>query len=346
MFFICFANKILILPSLLFKDIKGDGIFIYILGFLLDLGLLFIFIKLKKTYENLSFFQILSKNFTKFTAIFIYTIGLIFFFMKFLLTFNVTIIYFKQKIYPDGNILLFLVCFLPIVTHAVLIGLRSIGRCGQFFFLIVLLGFLSCYFISLTNYNSMPILFDTTILKFSTTMLKNSFAFGDFVILFFMMDKIELKNKDVKKLAWLSVLGSALATALMVSFFVIYQNTAFLYPSAISDIISVNTSFTRIGQIELFAMFIVAFITFYQLIIYAYCFNEAFTHLFKIKDWASMLWFNLIFIFVSYFIFNSIERVVFLAQTLSLYLGALPYVLVPLFGILALFLGGKHEKDV
>ena len=138
-FFICFANKILILPSLLFKDIKGDGIFIYILGFLLDLGLLFIFIKLKKTYENLSFFQILSKKFTKFTAIFIYTIGLIFFFMKFLLTFNVTIIYFKQKIYPDGNILLFLVCFLPIVTHAVLIGLRSIGRCGQFFFLIVLL---------------------------------------------------------------------------------------------------------------------------------------------------------------------------------------------------------------
>ncbi len=344
MFFLCFTNKILIMPSLLYKQVKTDGILTYLFGFLIDFILLFLFIFLKKKYQNLSFFQILSKNLTKYIAIFIYIFAAIYFLSKIVLVFNVTLIYFKQKIYPDGNLFFFLLCFLPIIVHSTILGLRVLGRGGQFFFIIVLASFLACFFISLSSYDRMPVLFDSNLKDFSLAYLGHIFSFGDFLVLFFMMDKVRLEKGQTKNLIIFSLLGMAVTLSIIVSFYVIYQSTAFLYTSAISDIISINSSLYQIGQIELFAMFIVLFITFYQLEIFLYAYNDTIISIFpKLKTWVNMIWFCVIFSLISYFLFNNIEKVLFLGEQVFPYLSILPVIIIPILFVILIIKRRKEE---
>ena len=59
LFVLMFANKILVLPSLLFEGAGMESIFILIFFFLLELGLVLLFLALKKKFPTQSFSQIL-----------------------------------------------------------------------------------------------------------------------------------------------------------------------------------------------------------------------------------------------------------------------------------------------
>ena len=55
-----FSSKLLILPSLLFKENGYGGIFCLAFALLFDLLILYLFIKLKEKYNNQTFKEILS----------------------------------------------------------------------------------------------------------------------------------------------------------------------------------------------------------------------------------------------------------------------------------------------
>ena len=132
-FIIIFANKVLLLPSLLYRDANVEGIFCYLILFLLEIGLIFLFIVLKSKFPNVSFASLVKEKFGIVTLKIIYFLLIIFFFCKLILIYNVTYIFFKDLIYKENDTIIFLVCFLPIINYLAFVGLRVLGRTCQLF---------------------------------------------------------------------------------------------------------------------------------------------------------------------------------------------------------------------
>ena len=86
-FIIIFANKVLLLPSLLYRDANVEGIFCYLILFLLEIGLIFLFIVLKSKFPNVSFASLVKEKFGIVTLKIIYFLLIIFFFCKLILIF-------------------------------------------------------------------------------------------------------------------------------------------------------------------------------------------------------------------------------------------------------------------
>ena len=134
LFFLIFANKILVLPSLLFNNAKFEGLIASVSLFLLELGLLVLFWKLKKKFPTERFFDVVKNNFGKIVTVIVFVFVGIFFLAKMILLYNVTYIFFRNLIYKESNNTLFLICLLPVVNHMAICGVRTIGRTAQLFF--------------------------------------------------------------------------------------------------------------------------------------------------------------------------------------------------------------------
>ena len=112
-----FANKILLLPSLMYEKSKADAIFAILILFALDLIVLPIFFKLKQLFPNEKLYNILSRKISPFLTKLIYLIFSAYFMFKALLVFSVTYVYFKQQIYQDEFLFLAIIAFSSIVKE-------------------------------------------------------------------------------------------------------------------------------------------------------------------------------------------------------------------------------------
>ena len=179
-----FANKILTLPSLLYEKSKADAIFVVLFLFLIDLSVLFIFFRLKEKYPKASFFDILKQNLSRPVAIIIFALFFLYFFATLLINFNFTHVYFKSQVYHDDQESVFLFVATAIIIFTMARGLRPLARTVEFFFLLIIFGFVAVMFVALSNTKEMLILFDSPISSFFVNMYKYAFSFGDMLLLF------------------------------------------------------------------------------------------------------------------------------------------------------------------
>ena len=147
--FCILSNKILLLPSLLYERSGNDAIFSMIIAFAVELIMLPIFICLKEKNPDKTFYQILEENITKVGAKLIFIAIMLFMILKAILTFSIVYVYFKQEIYQEEFLALILICMLPVITHGVVSGLRTITRTMEFFFSVLMVGFIFCLSMSL-----------------------------------------------------------------------------------------------------------------------------------------------------------------------------------------------------
>lgn len=274
------ANKVLVLPSLLFEEVGADGFFVLLALIGLDFLMLWAFFMLKSRYPTESFYQILRANLGKVVAVIIFILLLVFFLFKSLFSYSVSYMFLRMQVYQDELELLAIVCILPIINHAVLIGLRAFSRTIEFFYYIIITGLILCLFISLGNNIGMPIFLTTPPQNFLTSMYKHIFSFGDYIFLFLIMDKIELKAGEGRKIFRSALFGNALLLALYFLFYSIFRVTAFMHNNALSDIISVSSQYSSVGRIEIISMLTVIFLTFFQLMIFVYSFTNSFVTIF------------------------------------------------------------------
>lgn len=306
-----FANKILLLPSLMYEKSKADAIFAILILFALDLIVLPIFFKLKQLFPNEKLYNILSRKISPFLTKLIYLIFSAYFMFKALLVFSVTYVYFKQQIYQDEFLFLAIIAFIPVINHATAVGLRSFARSIELLFSIVLLGFIACLAFSLFTQLSMPIFFISNAKNFFTTIYEHTFAFGDYIFLFLIIDKIQIKKGQEKNFYFYSLLGMGLILALFFLFYSKYQITSFMHNNALADILVFSVQFNAIGRLDIIAMLTVMVITLFQLEIYNYAFSESFLSLFpKLNVYYSIAVFDILFAILYYIFIGKYEILV------------------------------------
>jgi len=303
-----FANKILILPSLLAENSKADGLFVLMGLFLIDFLGCICFLCVKKRYQTESLFEILSTHVGKVITYIIFLLLLFYFFIKFCLLFNITHGYFKAQVYQDEKIYIFLFTSIIVIWSFIKGGVQSLGRTAEFLFIPIILGIIFCVFISFTNFNNLPYFFDTKINILAESGFKYIFHFGDFLFLFLIMDKIEYSKKisrDILKISGIIMLLISVGEFL---YFSIFQNTSFMHTNAISDLIVLSYRIFDIGRLDIIAVITVMSLTFLQLGLYGYlCVKIMTTIMPNLSQTIASIFLGILFI-ISYFsVFNSYD---------------------------------------
>ena len=339
-----FSNKILTLPSLLSGFAKGDAIFILLMMFLADLGVLCLFFFLKNRYKTQSFFEILSSHLTKPVAIIIYIFLFAYFLMKLLLNFNSTQMYFKTQVYHDAHIFIFLFTTIVILATSILGGLRALARTIEFFYIPLIVGLLFCLFISFANINDIPVLFDTSFKSFFTGAFKYTFCFGDFLILFLLMHKIQIDKKWENNFLKYSIFSMSLILVEYGLFFSIFQFTGFLHTDAMSDIIVLSYKFFDIGRLDIIAIITIMLLTFCQIGLYGYAMCEIFNNIVsRLSVKYSCAFVILCFLILYLLFFNSLD---FLVEITTIYLPYISILFQYFLPILTIFLRKKIHSEV
>ncbi len=331
LFILLFANKILVLPSLLYDGAKMNAFFIPIALFLLEFALLFVFYKVKKRFPNLSFIEILRQNCGKIVQRTVYVLFAVFFLCKAVLLYNVTFIFFRNMIYKDSGNFIFLFCFLPIINHMAICGLRTMGRTLQLFFPVISIIAIFCIIVGCFGVTNMPLLFDTGAFDIFQTALKHISCFGDVAILFLFMDKIEVKKGQWKIIFLFALAGAFLVTSVITLFLFSYNYTSFMHPYAIFEIMNYIKETAGLGRIDIISMVLIILFAYFHLSIYLKGFLLSFDGVFqKIDQIFGVLSFDFLFVIIVEFFIVNLETAVTYGQTILPFFEIIPFVILPL----------------
>lgn len=337
-----FANKILVLPSLLYEVSKADGFFIILFLLSLEFLILLMFLRLKSLYPSTSFYDILKLKLGTFLAKFFYILLAIYFFYKIMLLFNICYMYFHVQVYIDASYYIFIFAFLVIINSSVLRGIRPIARSIEFFYGFILFCLIFCIALSIANFDKFPIFFDSKLVNFFDGSFRHLFCFGDMLILLVLIDKVDSNNLLKSKSILYFFTSAVIILSVYFMFYSIFDYTAFLHKNAISDIITFSYRFIDLGRLDIIAVIIIMFLAFFQLCLYAYAFIECFIKIFsKLSVVYSMVVYDLLFIFI---VFTSlIDYLVAIKIGVSIipYLSIFLYFLLPLFCIFVKKRGGR-----
>ena len=345
LFLMIFANKVLLLPSLLYSEANVEGTICYIILFLLEIGLITLFIYLKRKYPETSFHELIKAKLGTITLKVIYILFIIFFVCKLVLIYNITYIFFKDLIYKQVNSVIFLICFLPIINYLSFINFRAFGRTCQLFFPIILIIALFCVLLSFISVDSVPLLYQSNLSDIIITTLKHISSFGDVIFLFIFMDKIDYKKGDGKKLFSLVILAIILVVGTSVAFYYSYTYTSFMHPYAIFEVLGNIKDYGGLGRIDVIAVIFVMFLTYFQMAIYlksyTKCFNVVFT---KLNSIYALVSFDIGFILIVELLIRNLEKTIAYGESVLPYLSLISFFIVPICSIIFLIIKKKQNN--
>ena len=337
LFVLMFANKVMVLPSLLSEKVKMEAFFVPIVMFLIDFAVLFLFFFLKKKHPNDSFFDVVKMHFGKAFAVFLYILFIVFFMSKTILLYNVSYIFLRNLIYRDASSLLFLFCVLPVVNFLAFSGLRPLGRTIQIFFPIIVLIVTICLVIGGFGINSSMLLFQTPASSVFVQSLKYVGSFGDTLVLFLFMDKINIQKKQWKVIFSLEILGMLFVVGINLIFILSYTYTSFLHPFAIFELMSFVKEYEGLGRIDIISVVLIIVLVYFHLSIYLKGVLCAVEKPFpKFKSNYSIVLYDVLVAVLSIFVFFNLGRTIIFGESVLPYCCILPLVIVPAVCIIAI----------
>ncbi len=302
-FLTIFSNKILLLPALMYKNIEADSLFAVIMLFAIELLCLPILMSLKRKFPGDSLHDILKRYITAVGAKLVYTILMLFMLFKILLTFSIVYVYFKQQVYQNEFIWIAFVAFIPVINHAFMSGLKPTARTMELFFGLILAGFIFCLVISLFTPISTPYFFEAGAKEVFLSLYEYAFAFGDFIFIFLIVDKIDYKKSEEKQVYFYSVLSMFLVILMFFLFYSKYQITSFIHNNALADLLVFSVQFNAIGRLDIIAMLTLMMVTLMQMEVFCYGFCQSLIEIFPLLDKKyAIVVFDITF-FIMYYVF-------------------------------------------
>ena len=344
LFLTILANKILLLPSIMYEKTKADSLFVMFLLFVVELFVLWIFFVLKDKFGNKSLKDVLQNLIGKSFAKFLLFVFLIFFLFKTMLTYSVIYVYLKDLVYQDEFGFLALICFLPVVNQGVICGLRAMSRSFELFFYLVLAGIIFCLSIAFFTNVSFPYFFVSNPSQIFNTWFTHMFAFGDYLVLFIFMDKIHIKKGEKKKILSFVFLGIAIVLSIFLIFYCKYHDTAFMHNNALSDLLVFSVQFNAVGRLDIIAMITIMALGLFQMEIFQFAFCESFVMVFpKLSIKYAVAVFDVLFFIVYFVLIDKYELMIQLTTEYLPYFAVISNYILP---ILIFALSFKHKKEV
>ena len=307
------ALKLITLPSLLFENAKSSGIMVALILFIVDFVVLYIFLKTKEKYPNLSLFELIKKVFGKVVAKILYVGLFIFFICKVSMLMNEAISYMQAIVDEEYNLIMFLLTYMTVITAIAYSGLKNTARTTEFGFVFIIIGLIICLFLSevTQTFGELGPVFEEGPLKLGLSAFKLNFWFSDFLFVAVLSDKIK-PTKNMKKTIFSYVIMVAVLLAVLyLIYFRLFRVTAYLHKNAIADLTQYNRNIGNVGNIDIVAILVYLFIIFFQGSLYFNCLNIAYEKIFDYSNKIhSLIVVNLILVFLELFVFFNLERLI------------------------------------
>lgn len=339
-----FASKILVLPSLMYEANFTFSICSLIILFALDLLVLFIAIKIKEKNKNISLFNYFSQKIGKIITKIIFFILFLFFLLKYIYIIQEGFSFLKEALYSDATILTYLLCVIPVACAIVYKGLKNFGRTIEIFYYLMIAGVAFCTLAWIASIFGTGINFFETngIEGFLTATFKYTFWFGDFIFIFIFLDKIKIEENYGKTIMRYVLISVLILVLFFVSYFYIYQNTAFYHTNAILDIIQFSAKIGTVGKIDIIAIGIYMFLLFFQATLFLFCCCNTLEKIIPFKNISQNLIINnIITITTIYFLNNNINKLIIIYSDYLFYFAIIICYFLP---IIFLILVKKRNK--
>lgn len=244
--------KVLVLPSLLSKDIGRDS-YVYILLFLLfDFIVLLLFMFIFNKYPELSFYEILQKIFGSVIAKIVMFFFFVFFFIKCWGVFQTNYNYLNENLYTSLNWLTFSLPILFGVLYMARFGVNAAARLVEVCFPIIVAGFLLSLMVGLyrADFSNLLPFMENGFFSKLPNMFRYSFWFGDYIIFIVFFGNIKQEKKQNLKVL-LSVFISIFIVVFFMSIvYAVFDYNASTHSNAISDMLQIIPTASDIGNFD------------------------------------------------------------------------------------------------
>ncbi len=341
------ALKLITLPSILVEMSTSSAIIVALIMFALDLMILFLYLKAKEKYPDLSLYELIKKVFGTIVAKIIYSFLFGIFILKILMLNNEAISYMRDIVDEDFKLTLYLMTFLPVVISMVYSGLKNSARTVEFGFVFIFIGLVFCLFLSeiTFSYGEIGPIFKENISNILNTCGEVGFWFSDFLFVAILSDKIKYQ-KNMKKIIFAYVIITLIILiALYIIYIRLFNVTAFLHKDAIADITQYNRNIGNSGNIDIIAILVYMFIIFFQGAIYFLTAKNIYEKIVGYQNKIhSIIFITLSIITLQLFVFYNLELIINFVFNYLKYFGILAWIIIPLFYV-SLLLFDKEKGD-
>lgn len=359
-FIATFAQKITLLPSLMFKDVGINSLFVIILYAFVDLFLFIIIFALLKKNKDISLYEFLNKLVGKFFCKVIFFMIFALFFCKMLLLMSGGYLYAREVIFQEAPYMLYLFILLVSSAGMYLFGLKSFARTIEFFYpfiLFLFIVFLTIPFLTVKMHDLRP-LFDLSTSKFFGTFLQYLSLFGDYIFLLLFMGKVKFNSKkpDNKKSDFkYALIRVILSFVILILFYFIFNSmfkyTGYLHSNAITELLQFIPVPSLLGNLDWVTVSFMMLIFLLHGAIFTFAMGYSLTGVVKYKKyneeknnkWILVVSYVLLLIF-TYLVFVPFETLVAFTKNYLGYFAIIVFMVPVIILILDLCKNRKEKK--
>lgn len=348
-FILITSNKLLVLPSILYDCTANDTIF-YVLGmFIFDFFCLLICAYVNKKWKNQTFLERCDKVFgVNITKILCFVIFAYFAFKTFL-TFKETQNFLSTTIYVDLSAFTFIVLFVMVAVYISSRGMRNVGRVAEVFTPVVIIGILVSFLLAFPQVQIDGILplFTSTLKDFGNAITYSSVWFGNFIIFFLLVGRVEQKKDTFRKVGISFGISALLVLLIFWFFYSMFGASSAIHHYAIADITSFAPALSSLAKVDWFTVIFYSVSVIIQLVLQMSAMIILLKHLFK-RDFGFTFYLVFSLFWVAIYLLLPVgfdQAVQFYSRECGLYIAIFNFLMPILFSFVYFWKTKWDKKD-
>lgn len=255
----------LVFPALFAKYAFSDVYISVAIGLAIDFLFCAIVLGVMKNNPNVTLQQLIVRAFGKVIAKILIFLLAVHLFCKGILIIKEIHNYFNETLFDDINWFVYVIPLLVLIGYMVLKDFRTFGRTIQLFIWLIALALVVSVVIPATqaDFSNLLPIFENGVAGVFVGVFRCSFTFGDYLILFLLMGKVEFKPKTTKTvLTWLLV-TDIFVVGFYIVFSAVFGDTGLNHSLALSELLlytSINTLNGSINWLNILFWLIILFL--------------------------------------------------------------------------------------
>ncbi|MBQ3494717.1 MAG: GerAB/ArcD/ProY family transporter [Clostridia bacterium] len=351
--FACFCGfslmfmKVLGLPSLMYEQNGNGGLITALILLLFDVLMIALAIALKKKFPTSSLYDLVAMGLGKVVAKIVFVFLAIVFFTNMSVLINETMTYMRDVVSEEITTAYVVFIFLPIVSCLVYNGLKNFARTAEFAFTFVIIGFVLCLALGegAVTFSGLGPFFENGAKGLFSSAFNLSFFFSDFLMIFLLIDKVQIEKKQFRYVYFIVGLVALLLIVLYVAYFKLYTITASFHKNAIADVTQYRRIVGNVGNLDIIVILFVFFSTYIQGAMLFYSITQCYNHVLGYENKKhSLITINSAIVLNEYLVFYNIQKITFFVVNYMKYASFVYAVAIPIYlcCVLVFAKGGKR----
>ena len=298
--FLIVASKMMTMPTLIFEFAVKESVYSIILGFIVEILIVFLICEVIKRNPNISLFDLLKKKFSIVGAYFIMIILYVFVLFKLLFVLQELYSFFKEFLYDDFHPLIYAIPTFFVIGYLAYKGARTLGRTLEILFLFVVIGIVVSIVSNLefVTANRMLPYFENGVTPMLEGIARNMFFFGNSIPLLFFVGKVKINHLFTTKTFSATTGLAVFITAFCFIFYDVYGYATYYTLFALSDFTQYDPFILDLQRLNWLSTFVDVTKLFCTGSILLYCLGQAGKSIAQVKSSFFPIIFGIIATFV------------------------------------------------